>query len=174
MSQPAVEGTLAALRYSSWEQVQPVGDGEEYRNLEIGLRQVQPRVVCQGQQGELNSAKRERLREALKRQWHMKNGQQGRVPLTHERFLPTPAPAFDVEQHAVLNTDQKSLLDCVGSDKEGEAGTLDQVQLGSGVGLSTPEATHAASGPRVRCRAARRSPRPVRSAALPPPSLSLQ
>jgi hypothetical protein len=31
VSRPAVEGTLAALRYSSWEQVQPVGDGEEYR-----------------------------------------------------------------------------------------------------------------------------------------------
>lgn len=30
-TQPAVEDTLAALRNSSWEQVQPVGDGEEYR-----------------------------------------------------------------------------------------------------------------------------------------------
>jgi hypothetical protein len=28
---PAVEQTLAALGHSSWEQVQPVGDGEEYR-----------------------------------------------------------------------------------------------------------------------------------------------
>ena len=27
----AVEGTIAALSHSSWEQVQPVGDGEEYR-----------------------------------------------------------------------------------------------------------------------------------------------
>jgi hypothetical protein len=31
VTQPAVEGTLAALRHSSWEPVQPVGDGEEYR-----------------------------------------------------------------------------------------------------------------------------------------------
>jgi hypothetical protein len=31
VTQPAVEGTLAALRNSSWEKVQPVGDGEEYR-----------------------------------------------------------------------------------------------------------------------------------------------
>jgi hypothetical protein len=28
---PAVEGALAALRNSSWEQVPPVGEGEEYR-----------------------------------------------------------------------------------------------------------------------------------------------
>jgi hypothetical protein len=31
VTQPAVEETLTALRHSSWEQVQPVGDGEEYR-----------------------------------------------------------------------------------------------------------------------------------------------
>jgi len=31
VTQPAVEQTLAALGHSSWEQVQPVGDGEEYR-----------------------------------------------------------------------------------------------------------------------------------------------
>jgi hypothetical protein len=31
VTQPAVAGTLAALRRSAWEQVQPVGDGEEYR-----------------------------------------------------------------------------------------------------------------------------------------------
>jgi len=31
VTQPAVEETLAALRSSSWEQVQTVGDGEEYR-----------------------------------------------------------------------------------------------------------------------------------------------
>jgi hypothetical protein len=31
VTQPAVEETLAAMRHSSWEQVQPVGDGQEYR-----------------------------------------------------------------------------------------------------------------------------------------------
>jgi hypothetical protein len=31
VTQPAVEATLATLRQSSWEQVAPVGDGEEYR-----------------------------------------------------------------------------------------------------------------------------------------------
>jgi hypothetical protein len=31
VTQPAVEGRLAALRDSPWEKVQPVGDGEEYR-----------------------------------------------------------------------------------------------------------------------------------------------
>jgi hypothetical protein len=31
VTQPAVEGTLAALRDPSWEKVQAVGDGEEYR-----------------------------------------------------------------------------------------------------------------------------------------------
>jgi hypothetical protein len=31
LTQPAVEDRLAALSHSSWEQVQPVGDGEEYR-----------------------------------------------------------------------------------------------------------------------------------------------
>jgi hypothetical protein len=31
VTQAAVEGTLTALRQSSWEQVQPVGEGEEYR-----------------------------------------------------------------------------------------------------------------------------------------------
>ena len=31
VTQPAVEDTLATLRNSSWEQVKPVGDGEEYR-----------------------------------------------------------------------------------------------------------------------------------------------
>ena len=31
MTQPAVEETLTALRNSSWEKVEPVGDGEEYR-----------------------------------------------------------------------------------------------------------------------------------------------
>jgi len=31
VTQPAVKETLAALGHSSWEQVQPVGDGEEYR-----------------------------------------------------------------------------------------------------------------------------------------------
>jgi putative ABC transport system permease protein len=36
--------------------------------------------------GEMNPAKRERMREALTRQWHMKNGRQGQVPLTYERF----------------------------------------------------------------------------------------
>jgi ABC-type lipoprotein release transport system permease subunit len=37
-------------------------------------------------EGTMDSAKRERLRQALTRQWHMKNGQLGRVPLTRERF----------------------------------------------------------------------------------------
>jgi putative ABC transport system permease protein len=36
--------------------------------------------------GEMNPAKRERMREALTRQWHMKNGRQGQLPLTYERF----------------------------------------------------------------------------------------
>ncbi len=31
VTQPAVEGMLTALRNSSWEKVEPVGDGEEYR-----------------------------------------------------------------------------------------------------------------------------------------------
>src|SRR5271166_4631638 len=31
VTQPAVEDTLTALRNSSWEKVEPVGDGEEYR-----------------------------------------------------------------------------------------------------------------------------------------------
>ena len=31
VTEPAVEGTLTTLRNSSWEQVRPVGDGEEYR-----------------------------------------------------------------------------------------------------------------------------------------------
>lgn len=31
VTQPAVEATLAELRNSSWEKVEPVGDGEEYR-----------------------------------------------------------------------------------------------------------------------------------------------
>ena len=31
VNQPAVEATLMALRNSSWEKVEPVGDGEEYR-----------------------------------------------------------------------------------------------------------------------------------------------
>ena len=31
VTQPAVEDTLAGLRNSSWQQVKPVGDGEEYR-----------------------------------------------------------------------------------------------------------------------------------------------
>jgi putative ABC transport system permease protein len=36
--------------------------------------------------GEMTAAKRERMREALTRQWHVKNGRQGQVPLTYERF----------------------------------------------------------------------------------------